>query len=141
MGLYFIDSINGKYYANHDIYGIVLSSNATAVTLAHEIGHAFGCPDIYPNRKVGNMFIQAQIRPYAALLPQDWNNGDGGRYYSVNTTCEDLICRLLMYGIHSGNRRDLSFGSIHGVLRDGSIGLVDVGLFRSGTRRSINFHR
>ncbi len=64
--------------------------------------------------------------------PNDWNNGSGVRYYRHSISQEDIIQRLLMCGISGVNHRDLSSGSIYGFTADGSTGLVDVGIFRSG---------
>ena len=49
--VYFIDRIGGMTIANNDDYGIVISTNWMENTLAHEIGHSFGCSDVYPTPK------------------------------------------------------------------------------------------
>ena len=140
--LYFNNRISKSSVANHDSYGIVLTTNATAMTLAHELGHAFGCSDIYPigplepRPALPDSFSKEEFAPF------DWNNGMNSRYYGSSITQVLLIKRLLMYGYHHVDKRDISLGPIYGFTRyDNEAGLVDVGFFRGSSRKQIMIHR
>lgn len=73
--------------------------------------------------------------------PYDWNNGSGVRYYSSKMRQSNLICTLLMCGYSFPYAGDMSFGSVYGLTSHGGEGLVDVGFFRGGVRRSVKFHQ
>jgi len=141
LELYFVNKVGRISVANHDQYGIVLSTNATIMTLAHEIGHAFGCADVYPVQKRNHEVHIPDNAVCAGHEPMDWSNGTGCRYYSVGVVQEDIIRRLLMCGHGYPERYDLSLGSIYGFSADGDDGLVDVGIFRSGSRRNVKYHK
>jgi hypothetical protein len=142
LELYFNNRISKFTVANHNSYGIVLTTNATAMTLAHEIGHAFGCADIYPKGRMPPRPSLPDSFPKKELAPFDWNNGMGSRYYEFSITQEALIKRLLMYGFHHMDKRDLSIGLIYGfTMYDNEAGLVDVGFFRGNSRKQIMIHR
>ena len=64
------------------------------MTLAHELGHAFGCADVYPCMK-----HQPEIDIPDSVLseshaPLDWNNGTGCRYYRVADNQDVLKMRF-----------------------------------------------
>ena len=139
--IYFVDKVAAGVRANHDSYGIVMSTNALSLTLAHEIGHAFGCADVYPCMKHNLQIHIPDSTLSEAHAPLDWSNGSGCRYYSTTDDQEKLIERLLMCGNGCEGRYDLSSGSIYGFAADGCDGLVDVGFFRSGNRRSVRYHQ
>ena len=139
--MYFVDRVSATAHADHDAYGIVLSTNATAKTLAHEIGHAFGCADIFHFKKGRPPLALPGQMAEESHLPLDWNNGEGIRYYSVATLQSDLICRMLMCGFDYLQAIDITSGSAYGYTKHGEPGLVDIGFFRSGARRTIRFHR
>jgi hypothetical protein len=140
--LYFNNRISKSTVANHDSYGIVLTTNATAMTLAHELGHAFGCSDIYPKGRLPPKPSLPDSFPKEEFAPFDWNNGTGSRYYEFSITQETLIKRLLMYGFYHVDKRDMSLGSIYGfTMYDNEAGLVDVGFFRGNSRKQIMIHR
>ena len=141
LEIYFVDRISPSAIANHDAFGIVLSTNATFNTLAHEIGHAFGCADVYPAQKFNPQVHIPDSNVNEAHLPLDWNNGTGYRYYTRAISQEDIIRRLQMCGKAYSGRYDLSSGAVYGFTADGSVGLVDVGFFRSGYRRTPKYHR
>ena len=142
LELYFINQISRSAYADHDVFGIVLSTNATAKVLAHEIGHAFGCTDIYHEKKKNNVLIKIQNEVLCKDKAfYDWNNGSGARYYNPKKNHLNLICTLLMCGYSFPYVGDLSFGSIYGLTSRGEESLVDVGFFRGGVRRTIRFHQ
>jgi hypothetical protein len=138
--LYFVDELARDKTANHDRYGIVVSTNGTAATVAHEIGHAFGLADIYPTRRQKPHLVLPDSSLFAGHAPDDWSNGDGCRYYRKGLAQEDVIRRLIMcgYGVHG--RCDLSFGMIYGYAPDGVDGMVNVGFFSGNYRRMPIFH-
>ncbi len=141
LELYYVDKVSPRAIANHDDYGIVLSTNATAISVAHEIGHAFGCDDIFPVQKANPQVHIPDRRVCIDNEPLDWNNGTGCRYYSRNDDQEAIIRRLLMYGSRHSAKCDLSSGSVYGFNASGGDGLVDVGFFLNGTRRSLKCHK
>ena len=144
LELYFIDRISRTAAANHDSYGIVISTNGTWRSVAHEIGHAFGCADIYPYKRLQDETVLNLPSSHVCeeRLPFDWNNGTGCRYYPTGIKQEYVIRQLLMYGRNNFEGKDIPFGSVYGFVRPtNEPGLVDVGFFRSGRRRSIILHR
>ena len=142
LELYFVDQVAKKGdIANHDQYGIVLSKNASSKTLAHEIGHAFGCADVYPVQKLNHNVHIPDNNVAEWKESMDWSNGTGCRYYETGVGQEEIIRRLLMCGQGYQERYDLPLGSIYGFAADGVDGLVDVGFFRSGSRRSLRLHK
>ena len=116
--------------------GIVLEGHSSVLVLAHEIGHAFGLKDIY----VSNAESESNLPPNSEINVRglkmrenfsghDWNggcrgHGDGGeRYYATGTRLEDVIRRLLMYGVEQdqlSTGQDIVHGSVHGVWYIGS---------------------
>ncbi len=141
LELYFIDKVGKRVVADHNQYGIVLSNNSTFMTLAHEIGHAFGCADIYHVQKNDHDFHLSNNSVCAEHMPLDWSNGTGCRYYKAATEQEKIILRLLMCGHKHPGCCDLPFGSVYGLTSDGSDGLVDVGIFKNGVRRNVKYHK
>ena len=139
--MYFIDRIGGMTIANNDDYGIVISTNWMENTLAHEIGHSFGCSDVYPTPKETILIGLSDNIVREEHAPHDWNNGDGSRYYSPNLTQMMLIERLLMCG-HAGMglQKDISSGPIFGFNETNQCENVDVGFFQNGTRRGLYVH-
>ena len=58
----------------------------------------------------------------------NWNNGPGPQeYYPRGLQHSALITRLLMFGQSAGGT-DIPAGSIHGLDREGVVGLVKVGV-------------
>ena len=134
--LYFIDEIAPKIKGLNNPCGIVLGSTADAEILAHELGHACGAKDIYPHNKYdANVFLDSDS-VCEENLPEDWNNGEGFRYYEVLSSQEDLIKRLLMCGSHYPGCRDMSSGRVHGFNASSFETKVDVGFFVGGQRRT-----
>ena len=142
LEVYFIDRIGGNIKANNDEYGIVVSTNWTSDTLAHEIGHSFGCADVYPTHWDNARISLPDNVVRREHAPLDWNNGDGSRYYSPNLTQMKLIERVLMCGYNVGlDRRDMPSGPIYGFNKTNECDNVDTGFFVDGTRRSLFLHR
>ena len=139
--LYFIDNICRRSTANHDQYGIVVSTNGTAVTVAHEIGHAFGLADVYPWQKHKPHSALSDMSLHESHAPDDWSNGEGYRYYGRGVNQSMLIRRLLMCGFNLESRRDLSFGSIYGYTFDNEAGMAYTGFFSGNLRRPPPAHQ
>ena len=150
---YFVNDIMASiplHGANHE-GGMVLASTADGITLAHEIGHAFGLRDIYvsndiyTNNTVSLKVLGTEEMPCAEKMPWDWNCGcigrgvGGVRFYGKGTTMQDVIGRMLMNGVRPDNTApcDITFGNVYGVWYNGSykeeddwtVGYVPVGIF------------
>jgi len=150
---YFVNDIMASiplHGANHE-GGMVLASTADGITLAHEIGHAFGLRDIYvsndiyTNNTVSLKVLGTEEKPCAEKMPWDWNCGcigrgvGGVRFYGKGTTMQDVIGRMLMNGVRPDNTApcDITFGNVYGVWYNGSykedddwtVGYVPVGIF------------
>jgi hypothetical protein len=138
--LYFIDKISGRSAANNDVYGIVLSTNATARGLAHELGHTFGCADIYHVKVSDRRTWITNDVACEASAKLDWNNGSGCRYYKSGARQSNMICTLLMCGFQFSYSLDMGAGFIHGFNKSDEEGNIDVGFFRSGERRKPKYH-
>lgn len=141
LELYFVDFVARGVVANHDGYGIVATGQATARVIAHEIGHAFRCADVYHAKK-----HDAGVHIPDSIVcenhePMDWSNGTGCRYYPVGVDQESIIKRLLMCGNAYPGSVDISAGSVYGFTEYDDDGQVDVGFFRSGVRRRVHYHR
>ena len=120
--VYFIDGMdlnddlfNDQPNGNMTYNGIIVLGAITASTLAHEIGHLCGWEDIYAQRR---RFTADELDAEVSKqwLPNDWNNGTGGRFYPVLFSQKDAIKKLLMHGGDNGLRADISGGSVYGVL-------------------------
>ena len=141
LELYFINKVSPSALANHDRYGIVLSTNVTAKNLSHEIGHSFGSKDVYPVRRVGSAAPLPDSSVCKKHAPDDWSNGDGSRYYIPSLTQESLMSRMLMCGFDYPDAIDLSAGKIYGYGRySQSPDLVDTGFFSTSGRMLVIFH-
>jgi hypothetical protein len=139
--LYFVGNISERSLANTDAFGIVLSTNANAEVIAHEIGHSFGCADIYGVKKSDRRVPLSSNHVFEERIESDWSNGTGCRYYSVGITQTAIIKRLLMCGYAYPEKIDLSFGSVYGYTKYDEEGLTDVGFFRGASRRKPIYHK
>ena len=141
LEIYFIDNIGKNIKANNDLYGIVVSTNWTISTLAHEIGHSFGCADIYTTHRDNTSIGLSDNKPKRNHAPYDWNNGDGCRYYNPDLTQKQLIERMLMCGYETGFRKDISAGSVYGFNRTNERVNVDTGFIKNEYRRNLRMHQ
>ena len=142
--------------------GLVMSASAGAVTLAHEIGHAFGLSDVYVSAYEGHsgnstpstLSVATNFICYACA-PFDWNGGchgrgeGGSRYYQNSARMATIVPRLLMYGVHCGNdiRRDITIGPVDAVNYIGSGDstvwydeFAPIGFFENGEKKSSPNH-
>ena len=123
----FIDS--DDILAANSPSGMVVSSAANYLVVAHEIGHAFGLRDIYENnakdKKFGDSLVSlgdADMAVYSHML-DDWNGGcdgdgeSGTRYYTKGTLMSEIVSRMLMNGRRDNddNARDITCGMVLGV--------------------------
>lgn len=106
------------------------------MTLAHEIGHAFGMKDIYRIFDGEDDMVLRGIARYGWNV-QDWNGGcsghgrAGARYYEDATTQESLVMRMLMdgYKVDSANGVDITYGAVHGLDDAGNGEMRETGFF------------
>ena len=142
--------------------GLVMSASAGAVTLAHEIGHAFGLSDVYVSAYEGHsgnstpstLSVATNFICYACA-PFDWNGGchgrgeGGSRYYQNSARMATIVPRLLMYGVHCVNdiRRDITIGPVDAVNYVGGGGstvwydeFAPIGFFENGEKKSSPNH-
>ena len=127
LELYFVDSIkSGQHIAcnvksglNGSVFGIVASTNANAMALAHEIGHSCGLYDIYESHDGTLLTVTGDIS--RGRLPDDWGCNGDARYYPSGLDQVGLINRLLMHGFGPPStpvsHLDLSFGDVYGLYR------------------------
>ena len=141
LELYFVNRIARGVNADYDKYGIVVSTNALVKTVAHEIGHGFGCYDVFDVKKDNRSVHLQDSSVCCQHAPKDSSNGSGCRYYLPGIAQDAIIQRVLMYGFGAPDARDIPSGFIHGFASDGGEGLVDVGFFRDGTRRVLRLHQ
>lgn len=106
LELYFVPVLDGGATAFQASDGIVIGPDANARTLAHEIGHACGLDDIYAVSEDGALVVSGP--PSKERMPNDWG------WYPPSVTQADLVRRLLMYGVRSDSKADLSFGDVYG---------------------------
>ena len=107
-------------------YGIVVKNSSDVKTLAHEIGHACGWPDIYHGPRSGAM-AELQLGVKEEWLQGDWSNGTGRRFYDGQLLQSELIPRLLMFGYGDNTKSDIPLGDVYGRRKDGSLGVVAIG--------------
>lgn len=117
--------------------GIVISGEANFRTVAHEIGHAFGWPDIYVDRP--GTFRTVQGAPTESRMPQDHG------FFPDGTLQSDIVRRLLMYGVGSETKGRIPRGAVDGIWippaespggsRHIRFGLVPVGMFDAVNHR------
>lgn len=105
------------------------------MTVAHEVGHAFGMRDVYVERNGVEIDYSERIR--RSMLSGDWSGGcdgegDGGtRYYKSGRRLYDIIRAMLMDGCKddASQGRDITFGSVSGIEVSGEQGDVMTGFF------------
>ncbi len=107
LELYFVPELKGKATAFYTSHGIVIGPDANARTIAHEIGHACGLPDIYDENRETSLKVEGM--PSKERIPDDWG------WYPPSVKQADLVRRLLMYGVYSDTKADITYGDIYGL--------------------------
>ena len=102
--------------------GIAIARAGTGVTLAYEVGHAFGMEDVYSDKVNGD-----ELRGFScsARLPDDWSGGAAGngsagaRYYRSGRRQTDIVKSMLMNGCtkSSSTGIDVSYGMVSVTVR------------------------
>lgn len=142
LELYFVRSMPNGVVAANSSGGLVAGPEATASTLAHELGHACGLRDIYPSRNGQTLPITVSKE----FLPRDWNSETRSNYWPTNITMRALLPRLLMYGYKEPTKCDITIGDVMGVwytsqraptgnawIRNWRTSLAPIGFFVHGT--------
>lgn len=126
---------------------VLILAASTLITLAHEVGHAFGMKDVY-RVDYDERRIVGRVR--YGFLPEDWNNGciaEGvgcERYYASGTMQFEIIGRMLMDGCKLGASAmgaDITRGSVHGFDVNGVEGDVETGYFQNPRHVDNPVHR
>ena len=93
--------------------GCAVRATANPNSLAHELGHAQGLPDIYA-REVAGM---PDVSGFASLErnPGDWGTSSSEGYYVSGFLQSEIVLRTLMNGLCSPVKRDLTTGGIHSI--------------------------
>lgn len=107
LELYFIHSLTGQATAFTSSRGIVIGPGANTRTVAHEIGHACGLRDIYVSYTNVTQYVEG--RPSQDRMPDDWG------WYPPEITHANIVRRLLMYGVNSTTKADISYGDVYGL--------------------------
>ena len=105
LELYFVPSLSGGATAFHVSKGIVVGPSANVRSISHEIGHACGLPDVYDSHSQTSLVVQGF--PSKERMPDDWG------WYSPSLTHVDLLKRLLMFGVRSDTKADISYGDVY----------------------------
>ena len=115
---YFVGDM-GIYFGLRSGTSILIKTNATELTVAHEAGHVFGLSDIYdacPTET--SLAVPSSLRPCRANLQDDWGSDSDEGFYPPGLTHSNLVERLLMYGEGDsgmGTGLDISFGDVYGL--------------------------
>ncbi len=106
-----IDNANGLTSLN----GVLIASSANFNTVAHELGHAQGLPDVYDYLQTPAMSMTGLVS--RVRLSSDWGSSSDEWYYPPSLSQTNLVKRLLMHGYGPSGKRDLPTGEIHGIWR------------------------
>lgn len=140
LELYFVDEIEGAV-AVHNLGGLVLGTNATGRTLSHEIGHTCGFLDVYRTHSGASSTVDGPVQ--RDWMPSDWSSPSEEGFYPSGLTQQDLLPRLLMYGLADESKIDIPYGDVYGLWyewmhstngwsRQWYLSLAPVGFFTSG---------
>lgn len=110
LEVYFVSQLEGGVNGFGADEGIVLGPNASAITLAHEIGHICGLKDIFDCHDATDKHVTGA--PSKVRMPKDWG------WYPEEFMHIHVIRKLLMYGYSSDNKTDMSLGNIYGLYYD-----------------------
>ena len=112
--VYFVESIVGANGLTNP-GGCAIRASAGANSLAHELGHAQGLPDIYGNNVDGMPDVAGVVA--RDRLPGDWGTTDPEGFYPASLMQSELITRTLMYGRCSPTKRDITTGGVRAIWR------------------------
>lgn len=140
LELYFVGGIDGTATAFYTRKGIVISQQASARTVSHEVGHAFGWKDIFTRHSQTALLVEGP--PSQERMPTEWSP-----FYPRGTMQADLIPKLLMFGQPSSSKLDIPGGDIYGLwytnrrdvvtgrwVRDWQLSLAPVGIWNGMNR-------
>ncbi|MBQ6103834.1 MAG: hypothetical protein IJL06_09205, partial [Kiritimatiellae bacterium] len=94
--------------------GCAVRATANPNSLAHELGHAQGLPDLYVSQS-GMPSLSGS--PSYARLPGDFGTTSNEGYYPDDGTQAEIVQRMLMYGLCSPTARDITTGDPHAIWR------------------------
>lgn len=109
---YFVDWLEGANGANFE-GGTVVSTNGNALTIAHELGHAFGFYDIYDQYDGAPFSVTGGVE--RAKMEDDWGSPSEEGFYSSGLQQANLVKRLLMYGYSIPDKADIPYGDVTGL--------------------------
>ena len=110
--VYFVESIDDANGIT-SLQGCAIRASAGANSLAHELGHAQGLPDIYGDNVEGMPNVAGPVS--RERLPGDWGSQDSEGFYPPTLMQTELITRALMYGRCSPTKSDITTGSIRAI--------------------------
>jgi len=117
--LYFVQTITdekGSLRGIKRVKGIAIAQDGDATTIAHEVLHACGLADIYPQITILPQGTKVSIPDVSApeMLPSDWCGG----YYEPGLMQKFVVARLIMSPGGYGNvplpRADIPSGRVWG---------------------------
>ena len=115
---YFVGDM-GPYFGLRSGTSILIKTNATELTVAHEAGHVFGLPDIYDAQPTETaLAVSRSLLLERSNLQDDWGSDSDAGFYPPDLLHSNLVERLLMYGEgDSGTATglDISFGDVYGL--------------------------
>lgn len=101
-------------------FGIIIPNYLSVNSLAHELGHACGLEDIYPNfdghTQTVFPYMNEMINRFD--LPNDWTGIVN--YYPSGITKHEIASRILMLGYEATSEEhvDIPLGRINGIGKD-----------------------
>ena len=140
-----------EMYFNHSIEravgltvprGVLIATNGTSRTAAHELGHAQRLPDIYVSWPTTSLVVTGLVE--RARMPGDWGSASTEGYYPPRLPQADLIRRLTMYGYDLPDATDCPSGNIDGLWHPVftsnpfSLSLCPVGFFSNATNNPVS---
>jgi len=93
--------------------GCAVRASAGPNSLAHELGHAQGLPDIYAGGVTNMPAVTGKVSQ--SRLPDDWGTSSSEGYYPTSLMQAELIERTLMYGVCSPTKRDITTGDVRSI--------------------------
>lgn len=141
---YFVDRLEDATALNFD-GGLVVSTNGSFRTVAHELGHACGLSDIFEDADGTTLCVTGDVS--RATLGTEWGCDADEGYYPPETRQADIIRRLLMYGYNDDRKADIPYGDVTGLWYEDMVDLqtgtiapewnlspAPVGFFQHGNR-------